>query len=59
MNFKNSSNKELMLYVVMLILFLWMALTNSVPAFKCPKMTQTELFLHLPKTAILNFNNCD
>ena len=46
--------KTIVLLLIIIIL-MWISVTNTIQAFKCPKMTHTELFLHLPKTIMLNF----
>jgi len=42
-------------YWLIIVLILWVWGTNVVQAFKCPSMTRTQQFLHLPKTVILDF----
>lgn len=39
-----------------LVLVLWLSATMLINAFKNPKKTNTELFLDIPKSFILNFN---
>jgi hypothetical protein len=41
--------------VILLVILVWMAITNIIQAFKNPKMTNTELFLHIPKSIVLNY----
>jgi hypothetical protein len=40
------------LYMMLAVFMIWIAVSNTIQAFKCPEMTTTELFLHLPKTII-------
>lgn len=40
------------------IVILWIAISNGIQAFKCPEMTETQLFLHLYKSFILDFQSC-
>lgn len=47
--------KKLTTYTILAIIALWVVTTNIVMTFKHPEMTQTQLFLHLPQTIILNF----
>ena len=42
-------------YWAVIVVVLWLFGTNLVQAFKCPSMTNTQLFLHLPKTVMLDF----
>ena len=52
-------NKPLFfLYLFFVCVMLWTVLMNGYQSFKCPKMTQTELFLHLHKSFILDFKEC-
>lgn len=46
------------LHFILAILALWIMFTTTIQAFKCPKMTQTELFLHIPKSCIWNWQQC-
>lgn len=39
-------------------LTLWIACTGIIQAFKCPKMTQTELFLNITNSVICNYKTC-
>lgn len=48
-----------LLYIILVVLCLWTAITNIIQAFKCPRMTQTELFLHIPKSFICDWEICD
>jgi len=54
---KGFSNKE-RIYLLLIIIFLWVAGTSITQRFKCPKLSETELFLMIPENFILNFNTC-
>jgi hypothetical protein len=44
----------------MYILFaLWFGITRTIQAYKCPKMTNTELFLNTDNSFLLNFKECE
>ncbi len=47
------------LYFVLVAVFLWVAISNIIQAFKCPKMSQTELFLHIPKSFVCDWQHCN
>jgi hypothetical protein len=49
---------ESILPVFLMIAILWMSISVFIQAFKCPEMTQTQLFLHIPQSFVLNFKNC-
>lgn len=53
---KNSISN--VLYIALLIVAFWSAVSNIVQALKCPKMTYTELFLHIPKSFVGDWNDC-
>ena len=40
------------------IVIIWLTITNFIQAYYCPNMTQTELFLHLPKSFVCNWEKC-
>jgi hypothetical protein len=45
-------------YIVLISVFLWMAISNAIQAFKCPKMSQTELLIHMPKSFVCDWQHC-
>ena len=47
------------LYFVLVAVFLWLGISNVIQAFKCPKMSQTELFLHIPKSFVCDWQHCN
>ena len=47
------------LYFLLVAVFLWMTISNITQAFKCPKMSQTELFLHIPKSFVCDWKHCN
>ena len=47
------------LYTVLVAVLLWVAVSNIIQAFKCPKMTNTELFLHIPKSVVCDWQHCN
>lgn len=42
-------------YMAFIVVLLWVAATTMVQRFKDPKLTETELFLKIPNSAILHF----
>jgi hypothetical protein len=52
-------NKNNVLVICSFVIMLWFMLTNAIQAISCPNMTQTELFLHIPKTMLLNWYECE
>ncbi len=47
------------LYFVLVAVFLWVSISNTIQAFKCPKMSQTELFLNIPKSFVCDWQHCN
>lgn len=47
------------LYVVIVAVFLWMAISTTIQRFKCDTMTETQLFLHIPKSFVCDWRHCN
>lgn len=47
------------IYIVIVAALLWVAVSSTIQAFKCTSMTQTQLFLHVPKSFICDWENCN
>ncbi len=47
------------LMIVFVVALLWVAVSGFIQRFKCPKMTETELFLHIPKSFVCRWHHCD
>lgn len=47
------------LYSVLVVVVLWVAVSGFIQRFKCPSMTETEVFLHIPKSVVCNWDICD
>jgi len=50
------SSKKIFTAFILLVL-VWVSITCMIQTFKNPELTQTELFLRIPKSALLNFAN--
>jgi len=46
-------------YALLIMLWLWTSGTCCVQAFKCPQMTQTQLFLNIPNSFVCDWKNCN
>jgi hypothetical protein len=46
-------------YTMLAAGLLWLFTTITIQRFKCPQMTETELFISIPKTLILQFKTCE
>jgi hypothetical protein len=38
---------------------LWLATSSTIQRFKCKEMTETEIFLHIPKSFVCDWDNCN
>jgi len=47
------------LYYLLIIFMLWIVFSSMIQRFKCPKMTETEIFLHIPKSVTCDWEKCD
>jgi len=45
-----------MLYLLLIIISCWVSISTMIEALLNPKMTQTELFLHIPQSVIFNWD---
>jgi len=46
------------IYPILAALFLWVAISGIIQRFKCPSLSETEIFLHIPKSFICDWHNC-
>lgn len=46
------------IYLTMVVVFFWASVSTTIQSIKCPKITQTELFLHIPQSFICNWQQC-
>lgn len=47
------------LHLAALVLLLWVVISNITQAIKCPKMSQTELLMHIPKSFVRDYQHCN
>lgn len=43
------------IWLILVLLLLWIAVTSIIDRFKNPKLTETEILLRIPKSFILDF----
>ena len=41
-----------------LIVLLWVSVTITIQRFKCPELTETQLFKRIPHAFVLNWVDC-
>lgn len=46
------------LYFTVVGSFVWTAFTSIIQSFMCARLTQTEVFMRIPKSFLLDFINC-
>lgn len=58
---KNKTKESLgiTLVTVFVVVSLWIGITSTIQRFKCTSMTETELFLYIPKSVICNWKHCN
>ena len=44
---------------LLIFVMLWISVTTLIQAYKCTKLTQTELFYRIPDSIILDFEVCE
>lgn len=50
---------RLAINIILISALVWISISTMVQAFLCPKMSQTELFLRIPKSFVCNWDNCN
>jgi len=55
---QNKKRIESFISILVIVVILNIAITSIIQAFKCSKMTQTELFIHIPESFVYNWVNC-
>lgn len=52
---KKNTKNYIAIYVILVFLLLWTTVTTVIARFKNPELTETELFLRIPKSFILDY----
>ena len=47
------------LYAMLIFAIVWVAISVIIQRFKCPKMTETELFINIPNSVVCNWQDCN
>jgi hypothetical protein len=40
-------------------LCIWISISSTIQRFKCPKMTETEIFLNIPNSIVCDWKSCE
>jgi hypothetical protein len=46
------------IYYIIVSVLLWCTISCFIQRFKCPKMTETEIFLNIPQSFVCNWQHC-
>ena len=52
-------NNRNALYFLLVTVFVGVAISTIIQAFECPEMSQTELFIHIPKSFVCDWQHCN
>ena len=47
-----------MIYIIVVVFVIYLSIVNAVQAFKCPDLTNTELFLLLDESFWMDWTEC-
>jgi len=45
--------------IVIVAVLLWVTISTMIQGFKCPQITGTQLFLHIPKSFVCDWQYCN
>lgn len=48
-------NLRITLKIILISLIFWIAITSNIQRFKTPRLSETELFMLIPRNVILDF----
>lgn len=57
--FKFKENAAIVVYAMLVAVFLWVAISSTIQRFKCVKLTETEIFIRIPKSFVCDWANCN
>jgi len=57
--FKFKENVAIVVYAMVVALFMWVAISSTIQRFKCAKLTETEIFIRIPKSFVCDWANCN
>lgn len=46
-------------YVLLVAVLLWVSISCVIQRFKCPQMTETQLFLYIPHSFVCDWKHCN
>lgn len=57
--FRFKENAAIVVYAMLVAVCLWIGITSMIQRFKCVKLTETEIFLRIPKSFVCDWENCN
>jgi len=55
---KDGKNIIKAIRIILIVLLSWVALSSFIQRYKCPAMTETQLFFNIPKSFICDWAAC-
>lgn len=49
----------LFVYLILILCFVWVSISSIILRFKCPKLTETEILISIPKSFVCDFKICE
>ena len=56
--FRFKENAAIVVYAMLVAVFMWVAISSTIQRFKCAKLTETEIFIRIPKSFVCDWANC-
>ena len=57
--FRFKENYAIVVYAMLVAVFMWVAISSTIQRFKCTKLTETEIFIRIPKSFVCDWVNCN
>ena len=57
--FRFKENAAIVVYAMLVAVFMWVGISSTIQRFKCAKLTETEIFIRIPKSFVCDWANCN
>lgn len=57
--FRFKENTAIVVYAMLVAVCMWVAISSTIQRFKCAKLTETEIFIRIPKSFVCDWANCN
>jgi hypothetical protein len=54
-----TTKTAIVVYAMLVAVFMWVAISSTIQRFKCAKLTETEIFIRIPKSFVCDWANCN